>query len=150
MDSAKLVLLPLSQYHLDDVARIEAESFSTPWSYQQLADELNNPLAHYVVLLADGKCVGYGGGFAVAGEFEITTIAVDAAHRRKGYGEHILCGLTDRAKAAGAETMYLEVRVSNTPAQELYRKLGFTEIGRRADYYTKPTEDAVLMTRTIA
>ena len=150
MDSAKLVLLPLSQYHLDDVARIEAASFSTPWSYQQLADELNNPLAHYVVLLADGKCVGYGGGFAVAGEFEITTIAVDAAQRRKGYGERILCGLTDRAKAAGAETMYLEVRVSNTPAQELYRKLGFAEIGRRADYYTKPTEDAVLMARTIA
>ena len=149
METVKTVILPLSQYHLDDVARIESESFSTPWSYQQLADELNNPLARYVVLLADGKCIGYGGGFAVAGEFEITTIAVAAQYRKQGYGAKLLTALTDAAKAAGAETMYLEVRLSNTPAQALYRRFGFDEVGRRANYYTHPTEDAILMSRSL-
>ncbi len=149
MPQPQTILLPLSQYHLDDVAKIEAASFSTPWSYQQLADELNNPLARYVVLLADGKCVGYGGGFAVADEFEITTIAVAAEHRRNGYGARLLQGLTDKAKETGAETMYLEVRVSNEAAQALYRRFGFSEIGRRANYYTQPTEDAILMARLL-
>ena len=53
------------------------------------------------------------------------------------------------AKETGAETMYLEVRVSNEAAQALYRRFGFSEIGRRANYYTQPTEDAILMARSL-
>lgn len=147
METGDILLLDFTRYHLDDVAAMEEACFSDPWTYDMLADELNNPLAHYFVALRDGKCVGYGGGIFVCGEFEITTLAVDASCRRLGIGRKVLEKLIAAASALGAEMMHLEVRASNAPAIGLYTGCGFEPVGRRKNYYEKPREDALLMSR---
>ena len=150
MHDGDTVLLPMSMYHIGDVSELENACFSDPWSYDMLACELNNPLAHYFVLLANGTCVGYGGGICVCDEFEITTIAVAASFRRRGFGAQLLSGLIECARSLGAETMHLEVRASNQAAIDLYRRFGFRQTGRRRGYYTLPKEDALLMTLALS
>jgi [ribosomal protein S18]-alanine N-acetyltransferase len=79
-------------------------------------------------------------------EGHITTIAVRPEFRGKGLGELVLCGLVDTALEVGARIMTLEVRVSNTVAQNLYLKYGFKQSGLRRRYYSDNNEDALIMT----
>ena len=81
----------------------------------------------------------------VLDECEILKIAVGMPYRRKGIGEKLLTTVMKKASETGARLFYLEVRESNQPAINLYRKLGFTETGRRDAYYSRPVENAVLM-----
>ena len=89
--------------------------------------------------------VAYGGMLITVDEGQITNIAVHPEHRGQGLGLAIVQALIKHAKAEHLATITLEVRVSNTPAISLYRKVGFAEVGRRKGFYTKPTEDALIM-----
>jgi len=89
--------------------------------------------------------VGYGGFWLMAGEAHISTIAVRPEFRRSGIGELLLVAMIDRATELGAKVATLEVRVSNTAAQSLYRKYGFRQVGLRRRYYSN-NEDALIMT----
>jgi ribosomal-protein-alanine N-acetyltransferase len=82
----------------------------------------------------------------MAGEAHITTIGVRQAYQRLGIGELLLISTIDLALIRQAEVITLEVRLSNTAAQELYQKYGFTKRGVRRGYYTDNREDAVIMT----
>jgi ribosomal-protein-alanine N-acetyltransferase len=90
--------------------------------------------------------LGYGGFWIMADEAHISTIAVRSEHRRRGVGELLLVAMMDRATELNAEVMTLEVRVSNTTAQNLYRKYGFHQVGLRRGYYSDNREDALIMT----
>ena len=87
-------------------------------------------------------------GFVVArvagGEWELENIAVAGAARRRGLGTRLLGELLDRARARGAQAVFLEVRESNQAARALYEKWAFVESGRRRRYYRDPEEDAVV------
>jgi len=85
-----------------------------------------------------------------AREAEVRNVAVHPEHRRQGLARLLLRAAIDRARDAGAETVFLEVRESNQAARALYARLGFTETGRRAEYYADPREDAVLMALSVA
>lgn len=89
--------------------------------------------------------IGYGGLWLTESQAHITTIAVGRLQRGKGVGELLLNGLIDHALEMRASWMSLEVRVSNTVAQNLYRKYGFRPSGTRARYYTDNGEDALMM-----
>ena len=89
---------------------------------------------------------GYAGLWLMVDEAHITTIAVRPECRGKGLGELVLCGLVDTALEIGARIMTLEVRVSNTVAQNLYLKYGFKQSGLRRRYYSDNNEDALIMT----
>ena len=89
--------------------------------------------------------VGFTGFWVMAGEAHITNIAVREEYRRQGIGESLIISIMDMAAALNAEFVTLEVRVSNTIAQNLYRKYGFTEVGLRHRYYHDNGEDALLM-----
>jgi [ribosomal protein S18]-alanine N-acetyltransferase len=89
---------------------------------------------------------GYAGLWLMVDEGHITTIAVRPEFRGKGLGELVLCGLVDTALEVGARIMTLEVRVSNTVAQNLYLKYGFKQSGLRRRYYSDNNEDALIMT----
>jgi [ribosomal protein S18]-alanine N-acetyltransferase len=85
---------------------------------------------------------------AIAGEAEVLTLAVLPAARRRGLGLALMTGAIDRAAAAGATAMLLEVAADNTAAQGLYALLGFAEVGRRRRYYADG-RDALVMRRAL-
>jgi len=89
--------------------------------------------------------IGFAGLWLMVDEAHITTIAMHPEFRRKGLGEFMLTGLIDIAYNIGANWVTLEVRVSNYPAQNLYRKYGFREKGLRHKYYSDNQEDALIM-----
>ncbi len=90
--------------------------------------------------------VGFAGFWIIADEAHITNIAVRELHRRHGIGELLLISTIDLATELNARIITLEVRVSNTAAQNLYHKYDFAQTGLRRGYYTDNKEDAVLMT----
>lgn len=91
------------------------------------------------------RVVGYAGLWLMVDEAHITTIAVAPAYRGLGVGELLLLGLIDISRQIGARYLTLEVRVSNTLAQDLYRKYLFKETGVRRRYYSDNNEDALIM-----
>lgn len=146
MQPEQPILMPMTRYVLDDVAAIEAASFTDPWGYAALEGELNNPLAYYFVLMQNGVCVGFCGGMDISCEFEITMLAVHPEQRRHGFGARLLDALIAHARQLGDTRIHLEVRASNAAAISLYTSRGFRQVGQRRDYYTSPVEDAILMT----
>jgi ribosomal-protein-alanine N-acetyltransferase len=89
--------------------------------------------------------LGFAGMWVAADEAHITNIAVRKHYQRQGIGELLLISLIERAMKLKANIITLEVRASNTPAQSLYHKYGFTQVGVRPGYYTDNREDALLM-----
>ncbi|WP_088072583.1 ribosomal protein S18-alanine N-acetyltransferase [Gottfriedia luciferensis] len=136
----------MKEEDLDQIMVIEKESFATPWTYDAFYNELySNQFAHYVVAEVDEKIIGYCGLWVIIDEGHITNIAILPDYRGVGLGEKLLRAVMETAKGLGAETLTLEVRVSNHVAKGLYRKLGFQDGGIRKSYYTDNFEDALVM-----
>lgn len=93
-----------------------------------------------------GAILGYAGMWLMLDEAHITTIAMRTKWRGRGLGELLLASLVETAFDVGAHRVTLEVRVSNEPAQKLYRKYGFSQEGVRPRYYSDNNEDAYIMT----
>ena len=134
----------LSARHLPDVAELERLCFAEPWSESSLALLTREGGVGFAVL-SEGKAVAYGGMLTVLDEGQITNVAVHPDYRRCGYGRAVTEALLAYAQKAGLVTVSLEVRESNLPAISLYRALGFAACGRRAGFYRKPTEAALIM-----
>ena len=147
----EIKVVPMTADHLEELEKLERICFSRPWSRKMLAEELENECAAFLVAedAATGKVVGYAGLLVVADEGYITNVAVFPGCRRQGVADALVTGLLHRAAAIGLATVTLEVRQSNAPAIALYHKHGFVPVGRRKNYYTAPTEDAILMTAPV-
>ncbi len=132
---------------LDDILLMEQQCFSVPWTHEQLMAQLSD-FMHIFLAAEDenGRAVGYAGLMYVLDEGYISNVAVSPDRRREGIADMLLTELYARAKAKKLSFLTLEVRESNIPAQSLYKKHGYTEVGRRKAYYSRPKEDAVLMT----
>lgn len=132
---------------VEAVYSIEVESFPTPWPLDSFYFEMEeNPFAYYLVAEDDnGNILGYCGMMIVVDSAQITNVAVTKKARGKGIGEGLMREAIRVAKEQNAETISLEVRVSNTVAQNLYRKLGFQDGGIRKGYYSDNHEDALVM-----
>lgn len=133
--------------HLERILEIEKQCFSTPFTRQQLLSQMPDKM--HIFLVAQGKngdVLGYVGMMYVLDEGYISNVAVAPECRRMGIAD----ALMERLKAAADELklsfVTLEVRESNEPARSLYKKHGFSDVGRRKNYYDMPTEDAILMT----
>jgi len=131
---------------IKDVLEIENASFATPWSREAFFNELmNNHFASYLVMIENDKVIGYCGMWLIIDEAHITNIAVLPEYRGRKLGEALMLEVKKHASQRGVGRMTLEVRVSNTVAQSLYRKHGFIEGGIRKNYYTDNQEDAIVM-----
>jgi ribosomal-protein-alanine N-acetyltransferase len=85
----------------------------------------------------------------MAEEAEILNLAVDSTRRRQGIGSLLMQNALAACKAVGARKIFLEVRDSNEAARKFYLRMGFTEVGRRREYYSRPLEDALILGRTV-
>ena len=135
--------------HVFQIAELEKLCFSAPWSEKSIASELTNPLSYWLVALDGEKLAGYIGSQSVMGESDMMNVAVSPDYRRQGIGEALVKALCDRLKEQGNTCLTLEVRASNAPAIALYEKLGFTQVGRRPNYYQNPKEDALILKKTL-
>jgi len=138
---------------LAEVIQIEKMSFKSPWPEFHFYHELAAPYSHpYVVegKFSNGrtKIVGYIFLWIFGEEVEIANIAVHPNYRRMKIGTSMLSVIEDIYRNK-AKKFFLEVRVSNTPAIKLYKKMGFKEVGIRKRYYTDNNEDAIIMMKEI-
>ena len=133
-------------YDVPAMARIERDSFDSPWSAEEITKDVTAGGNVYVAVAeCGGERAGYGEIRTVAGEAQVYNIAIAPEYRREGIGEALLRHLIGKAEDDGCVLVTLEVRSSNEAAMSLYTKLGFREVGRRKGYYAKGGEDAVLM-----
>lgn len=139
----------MGETDLTEVAAIEQEIFSQPWTKQGFLDALNNKNTLYLVAKEKNDILGYIGLWQSYEEADITNVAVKSGHRRKGVADALLNELERLAVQKGITTLTLEVRVSNTAAVRLYEKHGFHSLGIRPGFYEKPKEDAMIMLAAI-
>jgi ribosomal-protein-alanine N-acetyltransferase len=134
---------------LDDIGQvleIDRASFNQPWPERSFRFEVeNNPASRAWVAEQNGRIVGMIVAWLMIDEAHIATIATHPQFRRQGIASHLLRHALDYMRDEGAVSSFLEVRESNLAAQELYRRFGFEETGRRPRYYKDNGEDAILM-----
>jgi ribosomal-protein-alanine N-acetyltransferase len=118
------------------------------WSQESLLQLASVDPTAWVAELK-GAVVGFLIGRIAADELEILNMAVSRARCRNGIGSKLLESVIEFSREAGSARAYLEVRASNAPAISLYARHGFTECGRRAQYYREPVEDALLLSRCL-
>ena len=151
IDTAELTLEAMEVADLDEVLEIEADCFSNPWSRRAFKRELTrNRYADYLLVRKKNQILGYLGAWLVLDEAHITTLAVAPAYRRQGVARFLLETAWDRFLNFNIKQVTLEVRVTNTAAQNLYLDYGFQKIGIKEEYYQDNQEDAVIMWKRIA
>lgn len=143
------IIEPMKAEHIPEISEIERLCFSLPWSESALRDELDNVNAHFLTALTFGRVSGYIGVIEICGEADITNVAVHPDFRRMGIGKMLLDTAEKQATERKCESITLEVRESNEPAISLYSGNGYSPIGIRKNFYEKPTENAVLMTKQL-
>ena len=140
-----IVTREMSAADLKAVQVIEQESFHDSWAVESWLAELNSSLANYIVLEQDGIIKGFAGFWLIAGEAQVTRVAVAKDERGKGLGKILTEALISAAWQEEAEAVTLEVRNSNIAAQTVYAQTGFTISGVRPHYYVDNKEDAIIM-----
>ncbi|MGN1202798.1 MAG: ribosomal protein S18-alanine N-acetyltransferase [Eubacterium sp.] len=134
---------PFEKKHLEDVYKIEKACFSSPWSKDNLEKQIDIETSHFLVAEVEDKAVGYMGLQIFSGEGYVTNVAVLPEYRHQG----IAAALIEKQLENPMDFITLEVRQSNTPAINLYTKMGFENVGVRPNFYSNPTENAIIMTK---
>ena len=127
---------------LDSIKKIEQEVFTDPWPDEAFA---NLSIPWSFVLIKDEEIIGYIFYYGVTEERGILNFAIHSDYQGMGLGEYLLTETMQMMLEDGVKLLFLEVRVSNFKARNLYKKVGFQEIGIRKNYYRIPEEDAVVM-----
>ncbi len=141
---------PMTHDDTGEIALIEKECFSAPWSQDGLISELSNDGAVFLTAVIDGEIAGYMGMHIVLDECYIANVAVKPQFRRQGIADKLLSRAEKEAMDKGCAFISLEVRVSNAPAIALYEKRGYVSLGERKNFYSDPTENALIMTKTFS
>ena len=144
-----MLIRPMTIEDCEQVAQIEAASFSVPWSLRAFTETVEKENFRYFVAEEAGEILGDCGFLFVLDEAEIPNVCVKESARCRGVGKQMMTVLIEEAKKLGMAMLYLEVRESNTPARALYQRLGFEENGVRKNFYEHPVEHAVLMSKTL-
>ena len=145
MDYAILDALPA---HIPQIEALEAACFSLPWTAEQLQSQLKDSQHEFIAAVTpDGTVLGYVGMMFVLDEGYISNVAVGPNYRRRGIADALIERLMTLCRAHGLSFVTLEVRAGNAPAVALYTKHGFQPVGLRKNYYERPREDALLMTK---
>lgn len=140
-----MIIRNMQKADLLQVASIEKENFSIPWSLESFEESMRLEHTIYLVAEEEGNIMGYCGMYRVFNEGEIVNVAVAEAYRRRQVATQLLEELFLESRTLDVDNFFLEVRQSNEPAIQLYKKLGFTQAGIRKNFYEKPRENAIFM-----
>jgi [ribosomal protein S18]-alanine N-acetyltransferase len=138
---------PMTRHDLNAIVAIEQQIYDFPWSKNTFRDCLKISSYSCWVYVRGEEVISYGILSIAAGESHVMNVCVSPAVQRQGYGLKMMNKLIDIAGGHHVETMLLEVRPSNESALNLYRRMGFNEIGTRKDYYPAKNgrEDALIL-----
>jgi ribosomal-protein-alanine acetyltransferase len=141
-----LAVRPAGAADLDALTRLEEASFKDPWPREMLEGELAHPRALLLTATRGeaGPVVGYAALRQAADEAELLRLAVDPRERRAGVARALVAAGLERLRRQDIQVCFLEVRVDNEPAIQLYRTLGFGTAGRRKAYYRDGTDALIL------
>lgn len=140
-----LAVRRMRRQDLREVAEIERQSYSLPWSEFTFRSLLRRSNAVLLVAEDNKGVAGYAALWLADDEAELGNLAVRPGRRRRGIGRALLRHVLERAFERGARTVFLEVREGNAVARRLYEGFGFRVVGSRPDYYASPREDALVM-----
>ena len=127
------------------VAKIELACFSQPFKESDILEYLKNPIWHFFIAKDGENVLGYVSFTKILDEIQIVNVATAPEHRKMGVGKSLISYLLDFAKENEVSKLFLEVRESNEPAINLYKRFGFYEVGISKNHYKEPTENAILM-----
>lgn len=143
-----IIIRQATNEDLKQISEVETLCFESPWSFDMLYHDIcANDLTVYMAVEKDGKVIGYGGMWIIIDEAHITNVCIHPDYRRKGYAKALMAALAEKSEKMGANSMTLEVRVSNHEAIKLYNRCGFHINGLRKKYYSNNGEDAYIMWR---
>lgn len=135
----------MEEKDIEQVYEIETSTFSKPWSKKDFQQSVQNQ-EHIYLVAEEQECIlGYCGMWCIAGEGQITNVAVAKEHRGKGIADKMFACFLEEGYLHNVQAFTLEVRVSNQVAISLYQKYGFENAGIRKKFYEEPTEDAMIM-----
>ena len=149
MSDSGIAFRPAGADDVGAIVAIERAAFTDPWTATSFFELLGRSEIVFEVATSVGVDGGVVVGFAVAYlvdyEGDLANLAVGDSVRRQGVGRRLLGHVLDIARSRGVRIIFLEVRESNDAARALYASEGFMEVGRRAKYYVRPTEDALIL-----
>ena len=137
--------------HIPQIEQLEKQCFSLPWTTELLQSQMKDAQHEFIAALApDGTVLGYVGMMYVLDEGYISNVAVSPDYRRQGIADALITRLCEICTGLELSFVTLEVRAGNAPAIALYEKHGFQRVGLRRNYYERPKEDALIMTKFFA
>ena len=133
---------------LEHVAALE-QCEPSAWSNASITGELHHAAAVVLVICMTGRIVGWGCCRLIDSEAEQLKIAVEPSFKRRGLGSMLLNNMVGELRCRGITEIFLEVRSLNYTARSFYLSHGFTDVSRRINYYRQPTDDALVLKRTL-
>jgi ribosomal-protein-alanine N-acetyltransferase len=149
----EIIITRMSEHDLLEIVEIEEQSGLSRWGWAAYYAELQGGNRELMLIarvarqsiIEASPIAGYIIARETAGELHINNVAVRSQYRRRGIGAALLNHVINEARRRKVKAAFLEVRSANRAAQTLYEKSGFKAIARRANYYSEPQEDAVVM-----
>jgi ribosomal-protein-alanine N-acetyltransferase len=148
-EKLNIIIRPMKRADLAPITLIENLIFTDPWPMEAFKEELGRENRGIIVAESDGIITGYAGYIVAAGEAHLTNMGVASEFRGKSIAKILLNSIFEIARKAECDYIFLDVRPSNSAAINLYNKFGFTELYRRPGYYRLPSEDAIVMVKTL-
>ncbi len=146
MKDLKPALRPMAPEDLIQVEAIEKMNFFDPWTEEMLKSELlANRNIEAFTLKAGPEILGYYFAWHIAGQSDLSNLAVKKAFQGRGLGRILFQHFLDQGRKKGSRDFFLEVAVDNEPALALYSAFGFEILSRRKNYYSKEHKDAFVM-----
>jgi len=131
--------------HLDGIMAIDQHAYPVPWSRSLWLTELQREGRIYLTAYRKDQLVGYVGAMLALDDVHILTVVSAPQVARSGVATRLMLDVLELAVQQGATAVTLEVRLSNTSAQSLYKRFGMVPAGTRKGYYEPDGEDAVVM-----
>ncbi len=150
--NASIEVRSMHYQDLTSVVAVEEKAYPLPWTLGIFRDCLRVGYKAWVVAL-DNEIIGYGIVMLSSGEAHILNICIDPAYQKKGLGRYLLRFMLKKSNQTDIDMVLLEVRRSNTAAQQLYQSEGFHELGVRKGYYPAENhgrEDAIILAKYLA